>query len=216
MDQQVIDAQIRWPDVPAAYGWLSLDPRGNWRLHESGTSSNGEPGATIANQQIVGFINRNYTHDDHGHWFFQNGPQRVFVRLDAAALILHDGANNGSFTAHTGEDSGAVQGWWLDDQGRLFARTPLGPGMIVDRDLMAVLDAMTLHDGSPSAATSGHAEPLLERLSALQAGEHVLVDHPGSAGPVQLERLADADVPAALGFVRAPEEATKQRPGLRP
>jgi len=28
MDQSVLDAQIRWPDVPAAYGWLSLSARG--------------------------------------------------------------------------------------------------------------------------------------------------------------------------------------------
>ncbi len=209
MDQHVIDAQIRWPDVPAAYGWLSLDPRGNWRLHESGTSGNGEPGATITNPQIIGFIHRNYTHDDQGHWFFQNGPQRVFVRLDAAALILHYMATDASFTAHTGEASGTVQGWWLDDQGRLFTRTPLGPGMIVDRDLMIVLDAMTLHDDSPSPETSRSADALLDRLSTLQVGEHVLVDHPASDGPVRLQRIADANVPDALGFVRAPEEPAK-------
>lgn len=208
MDQHVIDAQIRWPDVPAAYGWLSLDPRGHWRLHESGTSANGEPGATITNQQITGFINRNYSHDDRGQWFFQNGPQRVFVRLDAAALILHYIASNTSFIAHTGKGSGSVTGWLLDDQGRLFARTPLGPGMIVDRDLIAVLDAMTLHDDGNADEASAPDEPLLERLSGLRAGEQVLIEHPGSDGPVALERVADDDVPAAMGFVRAPTEAT--------
>jgi len=209
MDQQVIDAQIRWPNVPAAYGWLSLDPRGNWRLHESGTSSNGEPGATITNQQITGFINRNYTHDDRGQWFFQNGPQRVFVRLDTAALILHYVASNASFIAHTGKGSGSITGWFLDDQGRVFAQTPLGPGMIVDRDLIAVLDAMSLHDDGSTTPIPDRAEPLLDRLSDLQPGEKVLVDHPGSDGPRPLQRLADADVPTAMGFIRSPVEAEK-------
>ncbi|RYH19529.1 MAG: DUF2946 family protein, partial [Alcaligenaceae bacterium] len=107
MDQNVLDAQIRWPNVPAAFGWLSLDPRGQWRLHEGGGSGEGGPGDPIANQQITGFMNRNYTHDDQGRWFFQNGPQRVYVRLDAAALILHYDAQDASFVAHTGEQAGA-------------------------------------------------------------------------------------------------------------
>jgi hypothetical protein len=25
---------VKWPEVPACYGWLSLDRRGYWRLKE--------------------------------------------------------------------------------------------------------------------------------------------------------------------------------------
>ena len=32
MDESVIRAMDRWPDVPAVYGWLELDVRGRWRL----------------------------------------------------------------------------------------------------------------------------------------------------------------------------------------
>ncbi|XOT98625.1 DUF2946 family protein, partial [Alcaligenes pakistanensis] len=34
------------------------------------------------------FFNRNYQADEKGRWFIQNGPQRVYVRLDAAPLIV--------------------------------------------------------------------------------------------------------------------------------
>src|SRR3546814_10640581 len=36
MDEQVIAAMARWPDVPDVYGWLSLSERGEWRLHPQG------------------------------------------------------------------------------------------------------------------------------------------------------------------------------------
>jgi hypothetical protein len=34
----------------------------------------------------VNFIQRNYDHDAQGQWFFQNGPQRVYVELEATPM----------------------------------------------------------------------------------------------------------------------------------
>ena len=34
------------------------------------------------------FIQRNYEHDAQGQWFFQNGPQRVYVELQATPWIF--------------------------------------------------------------------------------------------------------------------------------
>lgn len=155
MDRNVVDAQIRWPNVPAAFGWLSLDPRGQWRLHEGGASEAGGPGASITNQQIVGFINRNYCHDDEGRWFFQNGPQRVYVRVDAAPLILHADATGSAFLTHTGVAAGRIEAWWLDDAGRLFAHTSTGPAMVIDRDLIGVLDAMSVSGANGTGTDVG-------------------------------------------------------------
>ena len=73
MDQSVKDAIARWPDVPAAYGWLSLDARGRWRFHPQGLSAQGGPGESITNPQILDFIGRNYAHDDAGRWFSRTG-----------------------------------------------------------------------------------------------------------------------------------------------
>src|ERR1700693_3246190 len=71
MDEVVLRAIQKWPNVPSVYGWLSLDRRGNWSIK----------GEHIANPAIASFIGRNYARDEKGRWYFQNGPQRVFVTL---------------------------------------------------------------------------------------------------------------------------------------
>ena len=78
MDDIVLRSIARWPGVPAVYGWLSLDRRGRWRIK----------GETIANAALREFIARNYQADERGRWFFQNGPQRVFVRLEYTPLVV--------------------------------------------------------------------------------------------------------------------------------
>ena len=78
MDDIVLRGMAKWPNVPAVYGWLSLDRRGQWLLQ----------GERISNPTVTAFIGRNYERDERGCWFFQNGPQRVFVQLDYAPLVL--------------------------------------------------------------------------------------------------------------------------------
>ena len=77
MDPTVVAALAKWPDVPAVYGWLGLTARGEWRLQ-------GQP---IGNAALREFIGRNYAGDERGRWYFQNGPQRVFVTLEAAPWV---------------------------------------------------------------------------------------------------------------------------------
>ena len=112
MDQSVKDAIARWPDVPAVFGWLSLDGRGRWRLHPQGQAAQGGEGESITNSQILDFINRNYEHDDAGRWFFQNGPQRVFLRLDAAPFVLRLSDDSSRLVTHTNVPVESVSGWW--------------------------------------------------------------------------------------------------------
>ena len=85
MDEQVMRAMARWPHVPAVYGWLSLDRRGRWLIR----------GETISNRAALAFIGRNYAADERGRWYFQNGPQRVFVTLDYTPVVyfLVEGAD---------------------------------------------------------------------------------------------------------------------------
>jgi hypothetical protein len=78
MDEIVVRGLAKWPNVPAVFGWLSLDRRGNWRIKEQ----------KIANSALREFIARNYEHDERGRWFFQNGPQRVYVRLAYTPLVV--------------------------------------------------------------------------------------------------------------------------------
>ena len=83
MDQAVIRALAKWPGVPAVYGWLALDERGNWLLR--GASAGGF--GPIGNAALREFIGRNYARDPRGCWYFQNGPQRVYVRLACAPFV---------------------------------------------------------------------------------------------------------------------------------
>jgi hypothetical protein len=84
MDDIVIRAMAKWPKVPVVYGWLSLDRRGRWSI-KSGSPERPDAAShgfePVTNQKLVEFIGRNYTHDAQGRWYFQNGPQRVYVAL---------------------------------------------------------------------------------------------------------------------------------------
>ena len=44
-------------------------------------------GSVIQHAALNDFISRNYAHDSLGRYFFQNGPQRVFITLDATPYI---------------------------------------------------------------------------------------------------------------------------------
>lgn len=198
MDQTVRDALARWPDVPAAYGWLSLDPRGAWRFHPEGKAADGGPGEPITNTQILAFIGRNYLADEAGNWYFQNGPQRAYVRIDAAPLILRYAGQGEGWMDHTGATRQAPTQWWLDDLGRLFARTDRGPAMVDDRELMAVLDDLRL------AEAGQENDVTLDRLATLSPGESLHVVHKGAAAPTALACISSADMPTVLGFIPYP------------
>ena len=73
-----LSAIAKWPNVPACYDWLSLDRRGDWRLQ----------GERVTHHGFIALLNRQYGVDEHGCWFVQNGPQRVFVRLDYTPWVF--------------------------------------------------------------------------------------------------------------------------------
>jgi len=56
MDDIVVRGMAKWPNVPAVYGWLSLDRRGNWLLKDPASDSFGR----IGNAALRAFIGRNY------------------------------------------------------------------------------------------------------------------------------------------------------------
>jgi hypothetical protein len=87
MDEQVLRSLIKWPNVPHCFGWLALDRRGQWRMRDEFAQANRLAGNVIHHTTLNEFISRNYAHDSLGRFFFQNGPQRVFVTLDATPFI---------------------------------------------------------------------------------------------------------------------------------
>lgn len=88
MDEQVLRSLIKWPNVPHCFGWLALDRRGQWRMRDEFAQANQLAGSVIQHTALNEFISRNYACDSLGRYFFQNGPQRVFITLDATPFIV--------------------------------------------------------------------------------------------------------------------------------
>ena len=87
MDEQVLRSLIKWPNVPACFGWLTLDRRGQWRMVDEFAQRNQLPGQAVQHTILNEFISRNYACDTSGRFFFQNGPQRVFISLAATPWV---------------------------------------------------------------------------------------------------------------------------------
>ncbi len=141
MDEQVKQAMARWPNVPAMFGWLRLDRRGKWYLIDRGNpgfdAERDALGSSITSPSIVDFIARNYQPDDSGRWFWQNGPQRVFVDLDVAPLIFRvfENATGQTLVTHCGDIVSRIDAIASTPAGALWLRTDLGPGVVHDLDL---------------------------------------------------------------------------------
>jgi hypothetical protein len=205
MDQSVLDAVKRWPDVPVVYGWLSLTARGEWKLHPLGDAQLGGAGQGITNTQILGFIGRNYASQADGAWFFQNGPQRVYVRLDAAPLILHIDPSVQAITTHNGITTQQISRWYCDETGQLFAQTNVGPARVDDRDLHLIAEILRSADGRSLFdwfALFEQAQEQSPKENEVNMGStRVLLSDPDK----QYVALTE---PAALSFIKAAEIST--------
>lgn len=157
MDDIVRQAMAKWPNVPHAYGWLGLDARGNWWLRDAeaqalGAFASGVPGAKgapVKLERLIDFIQRNYEADADGRWFFQNGPQRVYVELEATPWVWRVSADGG-VTAHDGRPA-RVQAVFSDEHGRVYLRTDIGFGIVHTQDMLAVADAVEAGRWVPQA-----------------------------------------------------------------
>ncbi len=171
MDEAVRQALAKWPDVPSCTGWLRLSRRGEWCV----------PEGPIRHPGLRGFINRNYEATADGRWFFQNGPQQVFVNLDYTPTILHLAAPD-RLETHTGQPVAAVSGAWFDEEGSLLLATEHGIGLLDDRDLAAFCAHLDGDLESPDAP-----------LSLAWAGQTLPVG-----------RIRQAEVASRFGFVAEP------------
>ena len=127
MDEAVARSIAKWPNVPAVYGWLALDRRGNWLIK----------GERIGNHALREFIARNYEADERGRWFFQNGPQRVFVTLAYTPFVMHYEGER--LFDHCAREV-AAQATFVDDEGSVLVLGERGIGLLDDRDLERYAD----------------------------------------------------------------------------
>ena len=187
MNTSTIASIACWPDVPHVYGWLSLDRRGRWRLR----------GGTITNPHISEYISRNYERDERGAWFFQNGPQRVYVKLDYTPWILRIGEQQTLIT-HTGQTVQAASAALLDETGNLLIAFEKDIGLIEDRDLPALLDA--IQDATGKAVGE-------DALMLVMSGTRLPLTLNWNKQCLPLEPVRSSDVPLHFDFIADPQPA---------
>jgi len=196
MDNIVKQAMAKWPNVPAVYGWLALNRRGLWLIK----------GERISNPVIADFISRNYEQDAEGRWYFQNGPQRVYVALDYTPYVYRlvwdaDPAMPLRIETHTGKTVSRVDTAWIDETGVVLLATELGVGMIDDRDLDRLLPCFS--DERGATLTEDAIAATIERL---QAGGNADLYFRYRENAVLVSPIRARRVALKFGFVAQPAQ----------
>ena len=157
MDDIVKAALAKWPNVPHCYGWLGLDARGNWYMRDDKTQALGtfvqSKGSMLRHDKLIDFIQRNYEADAEGRWFFQNGPQRVYVELEFTPFVWRIG-DDFAVTAHSGETA-QVRTCLVDETGRVYLDTDIGFGLVHTLDVGLVANAVEQGVWGPQEVQSG-------------------------------------------------------------
>ena len=189
MDEIVLRAMAKWPNVPAVHGWLALDRRGNWLIKRE----------TIGNAALNAFISRNYLHDDAGRWFFQNGPQRVFVDLDYTPFVYrvtNDLNAPLALATHAGDAVNTVRDAHIDEQGTVLIHTDRGIGIVHDQDLDPLLLASMI-DANGNVIEESVFDELVELIEHQRPIPLWLKFRDSS---IRLEPIQSATVPKRFGF----------------
>ncbi|MBU9578424.1 DUF2946 family protein [Ralstonia mannitolilytica] len=191
MDEIVRQAMAKWPNVPDCFGWLALDRRGQWRMRNEFAQANKLSGDPIRHAPLIDFIVRNYTHDEAGRWFFQNGPQRVFVELDYTPWIVRLSADGAvpTFTTTTAA-AFTPTGCFADEGGNVLLS-----GRVAGHDAEDTIALLHDHDLEPfSSLAQWHGDACGAALGTL-AINHATFD---------IEPIHSADVARRYGFVQHP------------
>ncbi|WP_442783830.1 DUF2946 family protein [Collimonas fungivorans] len=196
MDQIVAQAMQKWPNVPHCYGWLALDARGAWRMCDEQAQRHKLPGDKIMHTALVGFINRNYGADENGCWYFQNGPQRVYVDLELTPYIAHTDPMQG-FVLQTGAAMATIESAMLTEQGQLLLIAPGQVAAVDDRDLAQCLADLRM-DGNTISD-----EALLDWIAAPQ--QTLTWQKSGTTLPVT--HIATENIATHFGFTQKPRQA---------
>jgi hypothetical protein len=184
---------LRWPNVPACYGWLSLDRRGQWRMR----------GETVTHAGLANFLNRQYGHDEQGNYFIQNGPQRVFVELDYTPWVLRLSSENTLLT-HTGDTVEDICGAAFDEEGNLLLECLDGIALVCDRDLPALLACLR----QPGGEAASDADLLAVLDEAPETSSTLWLEWDGKHIPVG--SLRRQEVARRYGFLAVPVDPERK------
>jgi hypothetical protein len=208
MDELVAQALRKWPNVPHCYGWLALDRRGHWRMRDQHAQDNDLPGDKIMHAALIGFIQRNVDCDAQGRWYFQNGPQRVYIDLALTPYIARTDPAYG-FALHNGAALEKIDGAWLSETGCLLLGFTDANGKptvaaLDDRDLAQCLPALRI-DGAP--LDDANEMQLMDWMQAgadnAPAATALTLQYRGQGIPVA--PVAQADIPLRFNFTQRPQ-----------
>jgi hypothetical protein len=190
MDETVLAAMAKWPNVPACYGWLELDARGHWRLGATDATHR----EIVRHAGLQNFLGRNYSCTEHGEWFCQNGPQRAYVTLAAAPWVIH--YIDGHWYTHTGAMVHGPQVVLIDERGRVFFAMEQGLGIVDDRDLPTLIGQLTRLNGDNPDDDS--------ILDALANGHTANIALAWNGHFAKLQSVESSTLERRFNFVRAP------------
>jgi hypothetical protein len=193
MDDIVKQAMAKWPNVPHCYGWLGLDARGAWRMRDERAQHFGAPGDKVTQAALLGFINRNYAVDQHGCWYFQNGPQRVYLNLEATPYIARTDPQQG-LVLQTGEAFGPLEHAFMTEHGELILQGGGKVAQLDDRDVAQLMESLEM-DGAPVGD---------DALMAWLGGAPGALRLRYRGQLVEVGRIAREAVPDRFGFRRLP------------
>lgn len=153
MDDLVQQAIRKWPNVPACFGWLGLDSRGQWFLRDDAVQALGafplNKGDLLVHGKLLAFICRNYAADAQGQWYFQNGPQRVYVEIECTPWIWRLQTDR-QVQTQTGRITRADE-CLTDAEGRVYFASKIGFGLLHSNDVPQLADAIERGEWSPRA-----------------------------------------------------------------
>jgi hypothetical protein len=152
-------------------------------------------GDKVIQTALLGFINRNYAVDELGRWYFQNGPQRVYVNLEATPFIARTDPAQG-LLLQTGEAVGALERAWMTETGALIVEAGGKVAQIDDRDVGQLIAAIEMGGATVSD------DALLAWLDNGAGEGEMALHYQGKNVPIG--RIAQADVARQFGFTRLP------------
>jgi hypothetical protein len=137
----------------------------------------------------------------------------VYVRLDAAPLILHVDPSARSIVTHNGITVQQISHWFCDETGQLFAHTNVGPGRVDDRDLHLIAEILRSADGRSLfdwfALFEQAQEQSLQENEINMGSTRILLSDPNKqyaalTEPAALRFINAAEIPTVLHFIPNP------------
>lgn len=178
MDDIVKKALEKWPNVPDCYGWLALDQRGKWYMRDDRIQAQGyfpkSKGSWLQHEKLIEFIGRNYQSDNWGRWYFQNGPQKVFVELESAPWVIRIHQQEKQFdrsefhfSTHT-KIAIAPKAIYQDENGLVYVESEHGLGVVDSQDMLALANALEFYQWTITELVAASLETRFHFLKSPQ------------------------------------------------